>query len=77
MNEAEEDQLSVETVLAVTKGVLMQGDAGTSFTGVSTDSRSIKAGELFFALRGEHFDGHRFLAEAIQRGGTGRWWIKR
>jgi UDP-N-acetylmuramoyl-tripeptide--D-alanyl-D-alanine ligase len=67
----EEDQLSVETVLAVTKGVLMQGDAGTSFTGVSTDSRSIKAGELFFALRGEHFDGHRFLAEAIERGGTG------
>jgi len=71
MNEAEEDQLSVETVLAVTKGVLMQGAAETSFTGVSTDSRSIKAGELFFALRGEHFDGHRFLAEAIQRGGTG------
>jgi len=71
MNEAEEDQLSVETVLAVTKGVLMQGNAGTSFTGVSTDSRSIKAGELFFALRGEHFDGHRFLAEAIERGGTG------
>jgi UDP-N-acetylmuramoyl-tripeptide--D-alanyl-D-alanine ligase len=67
----EEDQLSVETVLAATKGVLMQGDVQTSFTGVSTDSRSIKAGELFFALRGEHFDGHRFLAEAIQRGGKG------
>jgi UDP-N-acetylmuramoyl-tripeptide--D-alanyl-D-alanine ligase len=67
----EEDQLSVETVLAATQGVLMQGDAGTSFTGVSTDSRSIKAGELFFALRGEHFDGHRFFAEAIERGGTG------
>jgi UDP-N-acetylmuramoyl-tripeptide--D-alanyl-D-alanine ligase len=67
----EEDRLSVETVLAATKGVLMQGDAGTSFTGVSTDSRSIKAGELFFALRGEHFDGHRFLAEAIEGGGTG------
>ena len=67
----EEDQLSVETALAATKGVLMQGDAGTAFTGVSTDSRSIKAGELFFALRGEHFYGHRFYAEAMERGGTG------
>jgi UDP-N-acetylmuramoyl-tripeptide--D-alanyl-D-alanine ligase len=67
----EEDRLSVKTVLAATQGVLMQGDAGTSFTGVSTDSRSIKAGELFFALRGEHFDGHRFLAEAMQRGAKG------
>ena len=31
------------------------------FTGVSTDSRSIRAGELFVALRGERFDGHEFL----------------
>jgi UDP-N-acetylmuramoyl-tripeptide--D-alanyl-D-alanine ligase len=67
----EEDQLSVEMILEATKGVLMQGDARTSFAGVSTDSRSLKAGELFFALRGEHFDGHRFLAEAMERGGTG------
>jgi UDP-N-acetylmuramoyl-tripeptide--D-alanyl-D-alanine ligase len=67
----EEEQLSMEAVLTATKGVLMQGDAETSFTGVSTDSRSIKPGELFFALRGENFDGHRFLTEAIQRGGKG------
>jgi UDP-N-acetylmuramoyl-tripeptide--D-alanyl-D-alanine ligase len=67
----EEDHLSMETVLEATKGVLMQGEAGTSFAGVSTDSRAIRAGELFFALRGEHFDGHRFLAKAIQRGGKG------
>jgi UDP-N-acetylmuramoyl-tripeptide--D-alanyl-D-alanine ligase len=34
------------------------------FTGVSTDSRSIKAGDLFVALRGERFDGHDFLKDA-------------
>jgi len=67
----EEDRLSVAMVLEATTGVLQQGDAGTSFTGVSTDSRAIKAGELFVALRGEHFDGHRFLAKAIQGGGKG------
>jgi UDP-N-acetylmuramoyl-tripeptide--D-alanyl-D-alanine ligase len=31
------------------------------FTGVSTDSRSIREGDLFVALRGERFDGHDFL----------------
>jgi len=35
-----------------------------SFSGVSTDSRKIGAGELFFALRGENFDGHEFLSAA-------------
>jgi UDP-N-acetylmuramoyl-tripeptide--D-alanyl-D-alanine ligase len=68
---AEEGQLSIETAIAATKGDLIQGAAHASFTGVSTDSRSIKPGELFFALRGENFDGHRFLPEAIQRGGKG------
>ena len=34
------------------------------FTGVSTDSRSIRAGDLFVALRGERFDGHDFLKAA-------------
>ena len=38
------------------------GDA--LFTGVSTDSRSLRAGELFVALRGERFDGHAFLKGA-------------
>jgi UDP-N-acetylmuramoyl-tripeptide--D-alanyl-D-alanine ligase len=68
---AEEEQLAIETVLEATGGTLVQGDVHTSFAGVSTDSRSIRPGELFFALRGERFDGHRFIAEAFQRGGTG------
>jgi len=37
-------------------------------TGVSTDSRSVKAGELFVALRGELFDGHMFAGDAVRRG---------
>jgi UDP-N-acetylmuramoyl-tripeptide--D-alanyl-D-alanine ligase len=39
-----------------------------TFCGVSTDSRSIAAGELFVALRGENFDGHEFVAAAQMRG---------
>ncbi|OQX84268.1 MAG: UDP-N-acetylmuramoyl-L-alanyl-D-glutamate--2,6-diaminopimelate ligase [Candidatus Latescibacteria bacterium 4484_7] len=37
-------------------------------TGISTDSRSVKKGELFVALRGSEFDGHNFVDEAISRG---------
>ena len=68
---AEEEQLSIETVIEATGGSLIQGDERTLLAGVSTDSRSIKPGELFFALRGERFDGHRFVAEALRRGGRG------
>ncbi len=40
----------------------------TSFSAVSTDSRTCEAGSLFFALKGERFDGHDFVAAASQRG---------
>ena len=42
-----------------------------SFTGISTDSRTIAAGELFIALRGDKFDGHRFLRTAQEQGAAG------
>ena len=45
---------------AATLGARTSG-SDVLFTGVSTDSRSIRAGDLFVALRGERFDGHDFL----------------
>jgi UDP-N-acetylmuramoyl-tripeptide--D-alanyl-D-alanine ligase len=47
-------------------GSLLGNDA--AFDGVSTDSRSVSADALFFALRGEHADGHAYLADAARRG---------
>jgi len=38
------------------------------FDGVATDSRTIRPGELFVALKGEHFDGHDYVEPALQRG---------
>ncbi len=35
---------------------------------VCTDSRQIEKGDLFFALSGEHFDGHEFVGRAIEAG---------
>src|SRR5215472_14203568 len=37
-------------------------------SGYSIDSRTLRAGELFFAIRGETHDGHRFVGEALRNG---------
>ena len=37
-------------------------------TGVTTDSRAIRSGIIFFALRGERFDGNTFAAQALEQG---------
>ncbi|WP_455365797.1 UDP-N-acetylmuramoyl-tripeptide--D-alanyl-D-alanine ligase [Kaarinaea lacus] len=39
-----------------------------TFTSVTTDSRNIEAGCLFVALRGDRFDGHDFVAQALREG---------
>ncbi|MEK7734716.1 MAG: Mur ligase family protein, partial [Pseudomonadota bacterium] len=41
------------------------------FTGVGTDSRTLRRGDLFVALVGDRFDGHQFLAEALAAGAAG------
>ena len=38
--------------------------------GVSTDSRTLHDGDLFVALRGEHFDGQEYVAQANSVGAT-------
>jgi UDP-N-acetylmuramoyl-tripeptide--D-alanyl-D-alanine ligase len=40
-------------------------------TGYSIDSRTLGAGDLFFAVRGPRFDGHQFLPEVLRRGAAG------
>lgn len=45
--------------------------ASVMFTGVSTDTRTLERGQLFVALRGENFDGHRFLQQAWEHGAAG------
>ena len=44
-----------------------EGDA-SSVNGVSTDSRTTKAGDCFFAIGGENFDGHDYIADAFTKG---------
>ncbi len=46
---------------------IRQGNGETLVTSVSTDSRTVKPGELFLALKGEHFDGHAYVTEVAAR----------
>ncbi|MCL4721379.1 MAG: UDP-N-acetylmuramoyl-tripeptide--D-alanyl-D-alanine ligase, partial [Gammaproteobacteria bacterium] len=50
-------------------GTLVGQDAG--FDSVSTDSRSLSAGQLFVALRGPRHDANAFLPVAVERGAAG------
>ncbi len=49
-------------------GSLQDAPETVVFTGVSTDSRGIAAGELFVALKGENYDGHDYVAAALEHG---------
>jgi UDP-N-acetylmuramoyl-tripeptide--D-alanyl-D-alanine ligase len=60
--------LSVEQVVRGTQGALVAGDLGVPVTGVSIDSRHLRIGEAFFAIRGPNRDGHEFLRDAAARG---------
>jgi len=63
--------LTAGEVAAATAGELVQGSARQSIGTVSIDSRRIAAGDFFIAIRGERFDGHRFVADALGSGAAG------
>jgi len=44
------------------------GDIGGSIIGVSTDSRTVKGGDCFFAIAGDNFDGHNYVGQAFDKG---------
>ncbi len=59
---------SATEVASAVGGVLIGSD--TEVTSVSVDSRNLDPGAAFVALRGEHFDGHRFAAAAASAGAS-------
>src|SRR5437660_297127 len=50
---------------------LSSGDGSVMIDRLSTDSRTLKPGELFVALRGDNFDGHNFVESAVKSGAAG------
>jgi UDP-N-acetylmuramoyl-tripeptide--D-alanyl-D-alanine ligase len=53
------------------KAIGFDGLKNINILGISIDSRTIKAGELFIAIRGDQFDGHNFISKAIEMGASG------
>jgi UDP-N-acetylmuramoyl-tripeptide--D-alanyl-D-alanine ligase len=65
------NRLSILRVADLARSELETGDGEISVDKISTDSRTIKPGEIFVALRGENFDGHKFVEAAARAGGAG------
>ena len=63
--------LTAKEITKAVNGQLIQGSPLNRLKGISTDSRSLKAGELFIALKGERFDGHHFVNDILARGAAG------
>jgi UDP-N-acetylmuramoyl-tripeptide--D-alanyl-D-alanine ligase len=64
-------ELTLGWVAKSVGGTLQSGDPELPVGDVLTDSRSLRAGDLFVALKGPRFDGHSFVAEVLERGAAG------
>lgn len=63
--------VSLKTIAGWCGGTLLSGDPAKMVSGVSKDTRTIIPGDLYIALRGDHFDGNQFLEAAAARGAAG------
>ncbi len=58
-------------VLLATGGRFVSGSAKSTFANISTDTRTIKKGDMFLALSGANYDGAEFALEAVRKGAGG------
>ena len=58
----------LERIVRIVGGDVSGRLVNCPLNGVSTDSRNIEPGSLFIALRGERFDGHDYLGQAVKNG---------
>jgi UDP-N-acetylmuramoyl-tripeptide--D-alanyl-D-alanine ligase len=64
-------ELTLGWVATSVGGTLQSGDPGLPVGDVLTDSRSLRAGDVFVALKGPRFDGHSFVEDVLERGASG------
>jgi len=62
---------TVSEVCVATKGKIRGSAHEEKFTGICTDTRITKPGDLFIPLIGENFDGHDFIDQAVKNGALG------
>jgi UDP-N-acetylmuramoyl-tripeptide--D-alanyl-D-alanine ligase len=64
-------QITVREIASAMGGKIVSGPSDVSVSGLSTDSRTVTPGQIFLALKGEHYDGHDFLSAAVKGGAAG------
>ena len=62
------DKMNLQQVADWISGAMLWGDGSTKVTRVHTDTRTVRPGDLFVALRGDHYDANEFLADAKAKG---------
>jgi murE/murF fusion protein len=63
--------LRISQLVAAIGAEVVSGELHTIIHGISTDSRSLKIGDIFWALSGRHFNGHDFVLDAFKKGAIG------
>lgn len=63
--------LNVAQLVEAVHGILLTGDKNAAVSALTTDSRNVPADSLFIPLSGESFDGHAFIAKALEDGAAG------
>jgi UDP-N-acetylmuramoyl-tripeptide--D-alanyl-D-alanine ligase len=63
--------LSVKEITEAVGGKLKKADCSNRISSYSMDSRTLQSGALFFALKGENYDGHHFLSDVFGKGAAG------
>lgn len=64
------EKLTLQEIQNAVKGEIILKGKSEKFTKVNTDTRSLKEGDIFIALKGERFDANEFIEEASNKGAT-------
>ena len=64
-------KFTVEEIAQCTNAKILKSNDLQGEHPISTDTRTIKPGDIYLPLKGETFDGEKFLADAVKSGATG------
>jgi len=71
VSDSQTSRFVADEVARVCEGQVLSGSSGQVFGGLTIDSRKVEKNDLFIAIRGDRFDGHDFVGEAVRRGAVG------
>ena len=60
--------MELKKILAGVEGLKAKGNLDLEIPNVTTDSREIKEGDMFIAIKGFEADGHKYIPSAIEKG---------